>query len=225
MMNPLDRPRLFVDMDGTLAVWNTLEIDIKRFEEVRNIRALVDEILYLDGYYEYLSSNQNVVDAVDDLIQEDEVDVYVMTCVMDDKDGVSPREGKRAWLKNYLPNLPEDHYIFVPDGEDKSIYIPGSISKNDYLLDDYTHNLALWEMSGGTGIKFLNGVNHTKQTWLGNMVSYTSSASALHTNLNMIIQGKSHFRDLIPGKKVVSPMTKEDMIDYLAMMRQEKERA
>ena len=62
-------------------------------------------------------------------------------------------------------------------GDQKSKYIPNNINSNDYLIDDYTKNLIDWKQSGGTGIKFLNGINHTNKTWQGLLLTNDNSIS------------------------------------------------
>ena len=51
------------------------------------------------------------------------------------------------------------------------------LNSNDYLIDDYTKNLIDWKQSGGTGIKFLNGINHTNKTWQGLLLTNDNSIS------------------------------------------------
>lgn len=144
--------RIFVDMDGTLAKWNNVE-----FEQ-----------LYEEGYYRNLEPNQDILNEVNELIKQGE-DVYILSCYL--KDSKYALQEKKKWCQEYLPNLSEDKYVFVPFGESKAKVFDkrglSPITNHDYLIDDYTKNLLEWKEMGGIGVKYLNGINHTKGTWQG----------------------------------------------------------
>jgi len=80
---------------------------------------------------------------------------------------------KREWLKIYLPNLKEENIVIVRGGpwekasREKARFAKGG----NLLIDDYTHNLEIWEKNGGVGIKFLNGRNGKKRQWKGTIIS------------------------------------------------------
>lgn len=85
---------------------------------------------------------------------------------------------KNEWLDRYIPEIDSYHRIFPPCGGNKKEYIPGGIRKTDTLLDDYTLNLSQWEPPA-KGIKLLNGINHTKGTWQGDMVKHDNKPDEL----------------------------------------------
>ena len=147
--------RFFIDMDGTLAKWNNVE-----FEQ-----------LFEQGYYRNLEPNNDILNDVNRLIEQGE-DVYVLSCVL--PESKYALNEKKEWLKQYVPALSEDKYIFVPYGENKADYLKehyAPITNKDYLIDDYTKNLVEWKEYGGIGVKYLNGINHTKGTWNGLMIN------------------------------------------------------
>lgn len=148
--------RLFVDMDGTLAQW-------------QNVEAM--EMLYEKGYYHNLLPMEKVVEQIRSAINSG-VEVYSLSSYLTDSEYALKE--KNAWLDEYLPELQPENRIFVKYGDDKSKYIEGGITERDYLLDDYTPNLLLWEQAGGKGIKMLNDLNHTKKTWEGMFVHHDS---------------------------------------------------
>ena len=156
-MNPR---RIFVDMDGTLAEWKNVESE---------------NVLYEKGYYENLKPNENLLNAIKELIQKGE-NVFILSSFLHDSKYALAE--KNIWLDNYLPELPKDKRIFTNYGDDKSIYIVGGINSNDYLIDDYTKNLIEWKEAGGVGIKFLNGINHSKGTWKGLLLNNTELLSS-----------------------------------------------
>ena len=135
--------RIFVDMDGTLAKWNNVE-----FEQ-----------LFEKGYYRNLEPNEYLLNNVNNLIRQGE-DIYILSAYLTESDYAKTE--KQEWVKQYLPELPEEKQIFVPYGTNKAEYLKehySPITNEDYLIDDYTKNLLEWKEYGGTGVKYLNGIN------------------------------------------------------------------
>lgn len=158
--------RLNLDLDGTAAV----------FQKVDTL-----ETLYEKGYFLNLEPNQNVVEAIRLIIRNHpEIEVYVMSSVLSDSKYALSE--KNQWIDKYLPEIDEKHRIFPPCGENKLDYIPGGVRDTDLLLDDYTHNLTLWEPPA-RGIKLLNGINHTRESWRGNRLRYDKSPEELAENI------------------------------------------
>lgn len=154
--------RLFVDMDGTLA----------EFAPVDTL-----ETLYQPGYFSNLAPMENVLEAVKLIIKtHPEVEVYTLSAVLS---GSSHAEiEKNQWLDEHLPQVLGGHRVFLPCGADKKDFIPDGIRPTDFLLDDYTHNLTLWEPPA-KGIKVMNGINGTHGTWQGHRVDCQQSPEEL----------------------------------------------
>lgn len=146
------KPRLFVDMDGTLCKWKSIE---------------QEEDLYTKDWFRTMVPAYNVVAAVHNIARESEVEVYILTAVIE---GTYAKEEKIAWVKQYMPDFPKDHILFSPVGQPKHAYVPGGIRPTDVLLDDYSMNLHQWAELG-KGIKIKTKHNGTKGTWVGAMVS------------------------------------------------------
>ena len=177
--------RMFVDMDGTLAVFHPVECL---------------ETLYEPGYFQNLEPLENVVEAVRKIVWgHPEIEVYVLSAVL--SDSRYALEEKNAWLDRYLPEIDADHRIFPPCGENKLEYVPDGICGTDYLLDDYTHNLALWEPPA-KGIKLLNGINHTNGTWQGSILRYDMDPEVLAGNIVDIMEG-ALIQDMRPLAQLV----------------------
>lgn len=173
--------RLFVDMDGTLAVFNKVEV----LEE-----------LYEQGYFLNLAPHPNVIEAVRHIVKTaPEVEVRILSAVLTDSDYAY--QEKNAWLNKHLPEIPQEHRLFAPCGTDKKEYVPGGVSKEDFLLDDYTHNLLLWEPAG-RGIKLLNGINNTRGTWTGDRIRYDKYPLVLANNILDIMARKERVFDSRP---------------------------
>ena len=164
--------RLFVDMDGTLAKYQPVD---------------TMEVLFEEGYFRNLEPQQNVVAAVKKIIEKyPEVQVYIMSSVL--TDSKYALKEKNEWLEQYLPEIDKEHRIFPPCGENKLDYVPGEISHTDYLLDDYTKNLKQWEPPA-RGIKLLNGINHTNETWKGSMLRYDKEPERLADDIVRVMYG------------------------------------
>ena len=174
----MEKQRLFVDMDGTLAVFTPVD---------------TLETLYEEGYFLHLKPQQNVVDAVKQIITNNpEIEVFILSAYL--SDSAYALKEKNTWLDHFLPEIDQKHRIFMPCGCDKKQAIQGGIRSNDYLLDDYTANLNAWEPPA-KGIKLLNGINHTKGTWLKNRIRMNRKPQELATLIISVMKGKTQIYD------------------------------
>lgn len=167
--------RLFVDMDGTLAVFRVVD---------------TLETLYEPGYFLNLEPNENVVGAVKQLINNPETDVYVLSSYLSDSSYALAEKNK--WLDKYLPELPKEKRLFVPCGIEKSTVVPEGIREDDFLLDDYTKNLNEWEPPA-KGIKLLNAINHTHGTWKSDRIRFDRPPEEISRKITEIMKGESHY--------------------------------
>lgn len=115
----MEKQRLFVDMDGTLAVFHPVD---------------TLEKLYEQGYFLNLEPQMPVVNAIHEIIHQGKVEVYVMSSVM--SDSAYAVDEKNTWLDKYLPEIDMEHRIFPPCGDNKLAYILEEIRPTDCLLDD-----------------------------------------------------------------------------------------
>ena len=169
-----EKVRLFVDMDGTLAMWHPT----KKLEE-----------LYEEGYFKNLEPYEEVVEAIRQIYTfEPNVEVFILSAYLSDS-SYALKE-KNEWLDRYLPEIDKDHRCFCHCGTDKSAAVPEGIKETDVLLDDYTMNLNDW-CPPGVGIKLLNGINDTHKSWQGERISRlqppTEIARAIMDNIDIAI--------------------------------------
>jgi len=179
------KKRLYVDMDGTLAVFNN---NIDKIER-----------LYEKGYFLNLEPIYNVLNAIKEIKKNNfDIEVNILSSVL--SDSKYALKEKNEWLDKYLPEIDKDHRLFPPCGANKRKYVIGGVSKNDYLLDDYTHNLSLWQPPG-EGIKILNGINHTKKTWKNNCINFEKTSEKIAQDIKKIIYSNTIIIDKKPQKK------------------------
>lgn len=180
--DPIDRQqakqRLFVDMDGTLAVF-------KPVDEM--------ETLYEQGYFLNLEPHENVLDAIKTIVaNHPEIEVNILSAYL--TDSKYALQEKNAWLDRYLPEVDRDHRVFVPCGTDKKEGIREGVRKDDFLLDDYTKNLNEWQPPA-RGIKLLNGINHSRGTWEHDRLRYDRDALSLASAIISVMRNEKQIFD------------------------------
>ena len=160
-----EKIRLLVDMDGTLA----------RFHD----EAQYIERMYEEGFFRDLKPFENMVEGIRLFMrQHPDTEVYVVSAKLAEDAPFCVSE-KNAWLDKYLPEVDDSHRLFTDPGRSKAEYIPGGVSKNDYLLDDYNRGLNMFLYDGGSAIKCHNNINQrglgahggeVGRMWMGPMV-------------------------------------------------------
>lgn len=165
--------RIFFDMDGTLAVFRKLS---------------TFETLLEPGYFENLSPIQNVVNAAKELIQRDDVEVFILSSYLTESSTALTE--KNVWLNKHLPEIDEMHRIFVPCGDSKADYVPDQ-QPDDVLIDDYYVNLQAWH---GVAVKLYNGINGTSgRVWNGAYTNYQSAPSDIMDNIIQAVSGEESY--------------------------------
>lgn len=141
--------RLFFDMDGVLAQW---------------VQDMPFEAVCQKGYFLNLPPVNTVISAAEQLSNADNgIEAYTLSAVLDNGYAL---EEKVLWLSSHCPFIPKSHQLFVSCNTPKA-YAVGGVTKNDYLIDDYTKNLTEWKKAGGSTIKLYNGVNGTRGNYYG----------------------------------------------------------
>lgn len=168
------QPRIFVDMDGTVA----------NFHQENNYL----ERMYEQGFFQGLSPYPNAVYGLQDhMIEHPYTEVYTITATVDSPYCIAD---KSAWLDKHLPEIDTAHRIFVPMGENKANYIPDGIRPTDILLDDYNVNLEQWRDAGGYPVKFVNDINDRGlhgERFIGDRIHYSDDPVVINTDLRKIV--------------------------------------
>lgn len=164
------KKRIFVDMDGVLAKWNT--------------NATLEDTLE-KGYFLQREPQENMIEAIRDLAKSE--DVTILSAVYPKEMSKYAASEKETWLsRNGLGSAP---HVFVPYGANKRSSIKVSDEETVFLIDDYTKNLIEWESTFRSyGIKFCNGINDTNATWKGFRISKDSEAKALRVTLLSLLR-------------------------------------
>ena len=163
---------LFVDMDGTIAVWRT---------------AVTIEELFEKDYFRRLGCYDNVINAIKLLHDDYNVQLCVLSAYLEDSE-YAVKE-KNEWLDTHAPFI--DKRLFCPTHRSKFEVVKevyGAFDKRSVILDDYSKNLHEWTGAGGTGIKLLNGVNGTNGTWTGPSVNRFYSPNSIARSILEVLE-------------------------------------
>lgn len=213
------KPALFVDMDGTLAEWRPINVPLQT--PSYKIGDYINDVLYQKGYFKTLYPYKNMVSAIKQIIEEDCMDVYILSCVLPENEkypNATPKDDKNKWLDEHFgERIPENHRIFVKDGEPKVDNIPFELQNGDILLDDYTHNLNSWINDAPKGVKLnaikvINPVNDTKKSWQGERISILDSPEEI----------KNKIYECCKIKEKIPERTKSDSVYYAAFIGMHK---
>lgn len=134
---------LFVDMDGTTA----------QFYEEENCL----ERMFETGYFSNLKPYESCVAAINELAKNENVKITVLSACITPQSRIE----KAEWCEKYFGK--QIGTMFCDVGVSKAEHVEKvfgrKLTKDDFLLDDYSMLLADWEQHGGSGIKFRNEIN------------------------------------------------------------------
>lgn len=198
------KKNVYIDMDGVMAKFTPAS----------------EEELFKKGFFLNLEPITNVINAIKELVKDKDTEVFSLSAYL--TESAYALIEKNEWLNIYIKEIDESHRIFTPCGESKKKYLTNLQSNKDFLIDDYTENLLDWGgfknkcETFGTGIKLLNGINHTNQTWKGALLN--SSSESLVYDIRKIINQKQNLQLRInskdPGLKDKNHISHNIYIDY-----------
>lgn len=145
---------LFLDLDGTLAKFNSKRNALKRFD---------NEI----GFFANLKPYK-YIEFVNELATKENVNVYIISATPNEQ----ADKDKLIWIKKYLNQINEKNICFCRLNENKAKVIKDklniTIDNNCLLLDDYTKNLIEWQNFNGIGIKRITSkADNSTKKWQG----------------------------------------------------------
>lgn len=89
------KKRFFFDLDGTVCEYKFTSIDS----------------FYEEGFFKDLIPFENIVNTIKQLLKDRNNEVYIVSKYLDSKYAIND---KNTWLNNYLPEINENHRIFIP---------------------------------------------------------------------------------------------------------------
>lgn len=121
---------IYFDMDGVLAkfLFGTPFPDLLK-----------------DGYWEKLPPQENPLEAARILAKRHKVKILSSYL-----EGCNALKEKKNWLRSWIPEIPEENWVFIPYGESKGSFVQ---SHEDILIDDRGLHGREWEEAGGKFIK------------------------------------------------------------------------
>lgn len=173
-----DEKTLFIDMDGTIA----------RFYDSPNCL----KQMYEKGYFEHLKAYDQMVIAVRQIITNTNIRV-IFHSAYPQENRYADKE-KLKWLaKMFTEGKYETVMVAIPADKVKAAeeHLGRKLTKSDFLIDDYTHNLRTWEHGGGSGIKCVNEIQNKADfsSYNGPRIRPTDNAQFLYNTLTRLILG------------------------------------
>lgn len=144
--------KLFLDLDGTLAKFNSKKNALQRFDNEK-------------GFFSSLKPYKNI-EVINQLATCGNVEVYVISATPNEQ----ADQDKMIWIKTYLNQIKQENICFCRLNENKAKVIKDKlnikIDKECILLDDYTKNLVEWKNLNGIGIKRLTSkADNSRKIW------------------------------------------------------------
>ncbi len=145
----------YFDMDGVLALY-----DRKAYEGDNPIFMRPGGHYFRDLPYDAVAFA--LFNYLNEHAKEFNASVYILTSVPGGNIFNEHFHDKIIWLQKNFPNIRIEQVLFsVTNKNDTVKYIKNrSLQARDILIDDYNNNLVQWQKSGGTAIKFCNGINN-----------------------------------------------------------------
>lgn len=174
---------IYFDMDGVLAKydWDGYKLNadgIMKFEEVGS------------HYFLHVEPDEVAINFFKLCLKNIPDDTYIITSVSSRQDiRFEQIIDKMTWLHSIVPQF-DVGSKFIAVSSNKRDFVTGirgmSLNRTDILIDDYNPNLYKWLMTGGTAVKYLNGIN-SAESWKGQTLSATEKAEDLYLRLGGII--------------------------------------
>ena len=144
--------KLFLDLDGTLAKFNSKKNALKRFDNEK-------------GFFSSLKPYK-YIEIINEIAKNNNVDVYIISATPNEQ----ADSDKMIWIKTYLKDIKQENICFCRLNENKAKIIKDklniTIDKQCILLDDYTKNLIEWKNLNGIGIKRLTSkADNSRKIW------------------------------------------------------------
>lgn len=143
---PLDRPVLFLDLDGVMADFDGYFPQLFGYDH----RDAGDSTMWaeIENHGSFFRDMPMCEDAFDFFVSIRHLRPVILTaCPADPVKFEDIATQKRGWVREHLgPHVP---IIFSPGGKNKQLYMH---REGDILIDDFARNIERWNAAGGRGI-------------------------------------------------------------------------
>ena len=165
--------KLFLDLDGTLAKFNSKKNALQRFDNEK-------------GFFSSLKPYKNI-EVINQLATCGNVEVYVISATPNEQ----ADQDKMIWIKTYLNQIKQENICFCRLNENKAKVIKDKlnieIDKECILLDDYTKNLIEWKNLNGIGIKRLTSkADNSRKIWKDYSIKNLNQLPQVLFNLTLV---------------------------------------
>jgi 5'(3')-deoxyribonucleotidase len=162
--------KLFLDLDGTLAKFNSKKNALQRFDNEKGFFSSLKPYKYIEEINKIATSGN--------------VEVYIISATPNEQADLD----KMIWIKTYLKDIKQENICFCRLNENKAKVINNklniTIDKECVLLDDYTKNLIEWNNLNGIGIKRLTSLaNNKSKKWKGLTLKDLRKLNSMLSNL------------------------------------------
>lgn len=157
-------------MDGTLAKY-------RRKDFVRTPPLFMIEGLH---YFKHQQPDTKMIRILKHILSCTN-NVTILTSLPDTPLFYEQKQDKIDWLKKYCPFINiTTQFLITKSGKRQHIEEIQNkhLTRFDILIDDYNPNLIEWERGGGTGVKYLNGIN-SRESYDGPVLPHNTSADTL----------------------------------------------
>lgn len=164
MINLNENLTVFIDMDGVLAKYDRYAYDknngpepgIALFEHKNS------------HYFRHCTPDNNAIEILNMLLSQNNIAVFILTTVADHIQWAI--DDKTQWLNQHCPKIDPTSQLITASSDKteiiKAIRKTKTLDSSMILIDDFNKNLMQWASSGGTAIKYLNGIN-SPESWTG----------------------------------------------------------
>lgn len=171
--------KIFIDMDGVLAEYreNCTELELMQ-----------------KGYFSSLKPEENMLSALEMLVENADrlgYKICVLSKVYPTMFRYSVSE-KYEWKDSFMPYLYDSEFVLV-NGETQEKeeaveeMLGTKIDDDCILIDDYNYNLISWSKSGGKAVKFQNGINDKKKSFVGNRINHDMTPAEIFSEIIKIV--------------------------------------
>lgn len=148
---------IFTDMDGVIARYKRADYAGDYSENA----AHEDKPRFLrePDFFVTCEPDAKIIEAFR-IIADNGMKIMVLSNIMETPLAEGHINGKRIWLEKHMPFIAAFHPINIPKvAYAENELLKRSLTMSDVLISDFNNDVVPWDMHGGTGVKYINGLN------------------------------------------------------------------